>query len=293
MPFSILVHGGAGPLTDTEGEALATAGCLAAARRGAAVLARGGAALDAVEAAVQVLEDDPAFNAGLGAALNVDGEVELDASIMDGATLAAGAVAAVRTFRNPVGLARLVMERSGHVLLVGEGATLFARQQGVPEVPNASLVTPRARARWEARRAASHGTVGAVARDAGGHVAAATSTGGTTNKLRGRVGDSPLIGCGTYADDALGAASATGLGEAIIRVTLTRHALDLLHHGLSPRAAAEQGVAALKRVGGEGGVILVSPQGALAAAFNTERMAHAWVDSAGSEGAAFSATKTL
>jgi beta-aspartyl-peptidase (threonine type) len=175
------------------------------------------------------------------------------------------------------------MDRSAHVLLVGDGATAFGRSAGLPEVSNASLVTPRARARWQHGQSASHGTVGAVAVDAKGHVAAATSTGGTRGKLRGRVGDSPLIGCGTYADDALGAASATGLGESIIRVTLSRHVLDLVGAGAAPTAAAEQGMAALKRVGGDGGVIVAAPDGRLGCAFNTGRMPWAALGASGFE----------
>ncbi len=287
MPTCILVHGGAGARHADDDSEGAKAGCLAAAKAGHAVLARGGTALDAVEAAVRVLEDDPRFNAGVGSTLNEEGEAELDASIMDGATLQAGAVAAVRTFQNPVTLARAVMERSPHVLLVGEGAARFGRAQGLLEVPPERLVTPRARARWEARLGASHGTVGAVALDGHGHVAAATSTGGTLGKLPGRVGDSPLIGCGTYADDTLGAASCTGLGEAIIRVTLARHVLDLVGAGVPASEAARRAVAKLERARGEGGLILVTPAGELAKSFDTERMAWAQVDAQGREDTGF------
>jgi beta-aspartyl-peptidase (threonine type) len=281
VPTCILVHGGAGPKAQDEVAERAQGGCLAAAKAGHALLVSGRSALDAVEAAVRVLEDDPQFNAGLGSTLNEEGFAELDASIMDGATLSAGAVAAVRTFQNPVTLARAVMERSPHVLLVGDGAARFGRALGLPEVEPARLVTPRARERWEQRLSVSHGTVGAVALDAEGHVAAATSTGGTFGKLVGRVGDSPLIGCGTYADDTLGAASCTGLGEAIIRATLARHVLDLLGAGASPEAAVQRALASLVRARGDGGLIVVTPKGELAHGFNTERMAWARVDARG------------
>lgn len=268
----ILVHGGAGPRYSDDQPERAQAGCLAAARAGYAVLQQGGSALDAVEQAARVLEDDPLFNAGTGSVLNADGEVEMDASIMEGETLRAGAVAAVRVTKNPVTLARAVMEHSPHVLLVGAGAELFGRKHGIEQVDPASLITERARRRWEARRRAQHGTIGAVARDAKGHLAAATSTGGTSGKLPGRVGDSPLIGCGTYADDRLGAASATGIGEHIIRVTLTRLTVDLVGRGVAPAEAVKQGIAELVRIGGDGGVILVSPAGELALSFSSERM---------------------
>jgi L-asparaginase / beta-aspartyl-peptidase len=198
-------------------------------------------------------------------------------------------VAAVPDVKNPVLLALAVLERSPHVLLVGEGARQFAREAGVPTCAAEALITPRSRARWEAARArggaaGGHGTVGAVAVSREGHVAAATSTGGTLGKRVGRVGDSPLIGAGTYADDASGAASLTGRGEAIIRVVAAKHACDLLRQGASVLDAARSTVAALERVGGEGGVILASPRGGLAFAFNTARMARAWCVGAGAEG---------
>lgn len=287
MARCIVVHGGAGPLSMNTHAQASRDGCLAAARAGMVVLARGGRALDAVEAAVRVLEDDPTFNAGTGATLNAEGQVELDASLMDGATLAAGAVAAVRCFAHPISVARAVMERSPHVLLVGPGAESFGRAQGLPTVEPSSLITPRARATWEEKRAVPHGTVGAVAVDDAGHLAAATSTGGTTHKLPGRVGDSPLIGCGTFADDTLAAVSCTGHGEAIIRVTLARHAADLVDRGLTPGEAARQAVAQLRRARGEGGLILVSPAGEPAWAFDTERMPWATLDAQGRERVGF------
>lgn len=284
-PLSILVHGGAGLHRADDDVEAAKRGCLAAARAGHAVLTRGGSALDAVEAAVRVLEDDPVFNAGIGASLNRDGVAELDASVMDGATLSAGAVASVRCFQNPITLARRVMEGTPHVMLVGEGAEAFGRAQGLPVVANAALITDEARRHLEEHRV-SQGTVGAVAIDARGHLAAATSTGGTTGKLPGRVGDSPLIGCGTWADDSQAAVSCTGLGEAIIRTTLARHAADLVAQGLDGFVAARRAVASLARARGEAGLILVTPRGQVAWAFSTQRMSRAWVDGSG-EGSGF------
>jgi L-asparaginase / beta-aspartyl-peptidase len=257
------------------------------------VLRAGGSALAAVEKAVVALEDDPQFNAGIGSCLNADGEVEMDASIMSGADLRAGAVALVREVQNPIRLARAVMERTPHVFLAGDGARRLAEEAGLPLVEPRSLVTERMLARW--REARHHslspegGTVGAVALDGDGHLAAATSTGGTLMKRAGRIGDSPLIGCGTYADDRCGAASATGHGEAIIRVLLTRVVCERLLERAEPGEAARAGVAELARIRGEGGVILVDKQGRIGAAFNTARMSRAWVDGSGSEGTGFGA----
>lgn len=282
---AIIVHGGAGDLDPDEDSAPQVAGCVAAARAGHAVLKANGSALDAVIAAVRVLEDDPAFNAGYGSVLNRDGDIEMDASLMTG-DLRAGAVASVHDIQSPIVLARMVMEKTRHVLLAGAGAMAFAKEQGVPQLPKGALHTERARKKWE-RKKVSQGTVGAVACDALGHVAAATSTGGMTFKMPGRVGDSPLIGCGTYADDALGACSCTGVGEAIIKVTLARAACDRLGQGLAPMAAAQGACAQLARAQGDGGLILVDPQGGLGFAFTSQRMARAWVDASGSEGSGF------
>lgn len=288
-PATIIVHGGAGDLgpDDPASSGGADAPRLEGVRRACAagweMLRAGGSALDAVEAAVRALEDDPTFNAGTGATLTAAGEAELDASIMDGAGLRCGAVAAVRDVRNPVSLARAVMDRSEHVLLSGDGASAFAREVGIPAYANVLLVTPRQRARWEAARRAApggpkHGTVGAVARDAVGHLAAATSTGGMSMKRPGRVGDTPLVGCGTYADDALAAVSCTGHGERIIQLTLARHAADLVGAGRSPMDAAREAVAVLgARVQGTGGLIVVGPTGEVGFAHNTHVMSRAWV----------------
>jgi len=292
-PFAIAVHGGAGPIvTDSDDEAaVAKQGCRAAARAGYAVLRAGGSALDAVVEAVAILEDDPLFNAGVGSCLNEDGEVEMDASVMEGEALRAGAVALVRTVKNPVRLARAVMDRTEHVFLAGRGALKLAREAGLQEVDPRALVVPRMVVRWERERrkreAPVPGTVGAVALDARGHVAAATSTGGTSFKRGGRIGDTPLIGCGTYADDQLGAASATGQGEAIIRVVLAKAACDAMAAGRSAESAAQAAVEQLRRVDGTGGVIVISPAGDIGLHCNTERMARAWIDPRGVEWMAF------
>ncbi len=290
-PPAIVVHGGAGNLgpddpASSGGDAPRLVGVRLAARAGWEVLSAGGSALDAVEAAVRVLEDDPTYNAATGACLNAAGEVELDASIMDGAALRCGAVAVVTDVKNPVTLARRVMERSEHVFLVGAGASAFARQVGIPRHENALLVTPEQRLRWERLRGGAptgHGTVGAVARDAAGHLAAATSTGGTALKLPGRVGDTPIIGCGTYADDVLAAVSCTGHGERIIQVGLARLCADLVGSGRTPLEAAREAVRRLgSRVGGEGGLIVVGPRGEVGFAHNTPVMSRAWTRPDGS-----------
>ncbi len=289
---AIAVHGGAGALDDpgTSGlgpDAPREAGVARAATAAWELLARGGSALDAVVLAATLLEDDPTFNAGTGATLTADGHAELDASLMDGATLAAGAVASVKDVRNPVLLARAVLERSGHVLLVGEGASEFARESGIAAWPNERLVTPEQRARFEAARGVrpvivGGGTIGAVARDRHGHLAAATSTGGTFLKRPGRVGDSPIVGAGTYADDRLAAVSSTGHGEPIIRITLARTVADLVGAGRPAAEAAREGIRLLgARVAGAGGVIVVGPSGEPGFAFNTPAMARAWSDAAG------------
>jgi beta-aspartyl-peptidase (threonine type) len=288
---AIVVHGGAGalapedPATSGAADRQRLLGVRSAAEAGWAVLRAGGGALDAVEAAVRALEDDPSFNAGTGAVLTAAGDVELDAAIMDGATLRCGAVAVVKDVKNPVSLARAVMERSGHVLLAGPGASAFAREVGIPSCENSELVVPARRAQWEAAvRTAiplppgtQTGTVGAVARDAAGHLAAATSTGGTSMKRPGRVGDTPLIGCGTYADDRLAAASCTGNGERMIQLTLARHAADLAGGGMSAMEAANAAVRLLgPRPGGSGGLILVGPAGEVGFAHDTPVMTRAW-----------------
>jgi len=237
MKPSLIVHGGAWDIPDEAMEAC-TAGCRRALQAGWSILHAGGAALDAVEAAVMILEDDPVFDAGFGSHLNFDGRVECDAIVMNGATLRAGAVAALQRVRNPIRAARAVLEQSPHMMLVAEGAERFARDHGVALCDPAELISDAERVAWQICREDSHaaehhrgheqGTVGAVALDAHGHLFAATSTGGTCCKLPGRVGDSPLIGCGCYADAAAGGVSCTGYGEAIMKIVMAKTACDLL-----------------------------------------------------------------
>jgi beta-aspartyl-peptidase (threonine type) len=261
-------------------DAAGRAGLHAALDAGEALLAAGGSALDAVEAAVRVLEDDPHFNAGRGAVFTYEGGIELDAAIMDGATRDAGAVAGVTATRNPVSLARAVMERSPHVLLAREGADRFAVEQGIEPVGQDWFATAeRARQLEELKSRPDgdyydvdmkYGTVGAVACDAAGHVAAATSTGGLTGKRWARIGDSPLIGAGTYADDRGCAVSATGAGEFFIRVGAAHEiAARVRMLGESPQTAAETVFAEIAAMGGVGGVIVVAPDGGHAIHFNT------------------------
>jgi L-asparaginase / beta-aspartyl-peptidase len=273
---AIVVHGGAG--RENPGERPARrAGVRHAVEAGWQILAAGGGALDAVVAAAAVLEDDPAFNAGLGSVLTSEGTVEMDASVMAGDTLAAGAVGAVQGVRNPVRLARAVLQENREVLLVGPPARALAAARGLAVCEAESLVTEEARRRWQAQQPAPGETVGAVARDARGHVAAATSTGGVAGKRSGRVGDSAVIGAGTYADDRLGAGSATGPGEAIIRVCLVRSALELVARGLDPTSAARQALDELRqRTGALAGLILVDATGRFGAVWTTESMVTAW-----------------
>lgn len=270
---SIIVHGGAGGRED-ETSAARAAAVDAAAAAGFAVLTGGGNSVDAVIAAVQLLEDDPLFNAGLGSVLTEEGTVEMDASIMSGADLRAGAVACVRGVWHPIALARVVMDEGREVFLVGAPAEGLARRRGLRVVPPEDLVTPEARRRWQARSQDARGeTVGAVARDAYGHVAAATSTGGVAGQRAGRVGDSAVIGAGTYADDLVGAGSATGPGEAIIRVGLVRAGLAAIAGGADPTAAADAALETLAaRVGATAGLILVDSAGRLGAARTTAAM---------------------
>ena len=249
------------------------------------VLLTGGSALDAVQKAVEHMEVDETFNAGRGAVLNAEGEVLLDAAIMNGEDLKAGAVACVTGVVHAIALARAILESAPHVMLVGDGARAFADAAGVETCSPASLIVEREKKRYERAKQVSksggldqHGgpadTVGAVACDVRGHVAAATSTGGSLLKLPGRVGDSPLIGAGLYADDRRGAGSSTGWGEGIMRVGLALRAVDSITSGLGPAEAAQQAVRILEsRTQGRGGIILVDSKGELGHAFNTPHMA--------------------
>lgn len=254
------------------------AGCARAVEAGWARLTAGGSALDAVEAAVLVMEDDPIYDAGTGSVLTSAGDVELDAAIVDGRTLRYGAVANLRHIRNPISLARRVLEGPA-TLLVSAGAETFAREQGVALCANEDLIVERERAIWRSLRdqaaaaPSGHDTVGAIALDSGGWLVAGNSTGGTPFKLPGRVGDTPLVGCGLYADTA-GACVCTGWGEHIARVALARRAVEYLEAGFGPQQAAERAVALLgERVAGQGGVIVLDAEGRVGAAFNTPRMA--------------------
>jgi len=272
---AIIVHGGAG--ADSSQAPEFRQGVRAAVLAGWRVLAEGGTALDAVESAVRALEDDPRFNAGRGSVLNRDGAIEMDASIMEGDRLQCGAVAALVGVANPVTVARRVLESRRHALLVGDGALAFARSVGIPECDPASLVTDRQRKRHVelARKPIppGGGTVGAVALDRNGTTAAATSTGGTPGKLPGRVGDSALIGCGTYADSSLGGVSCTGDGEAIIRVVLGHRALRYLKDADDPDYAAKVSVDLLiEEGGGQGGLILIDWRGRPGYATSTRLM---------------------
>lgn len=321
---TLLVHGGAWAIPDDAAEAH-EAGVRNALEAGYRILIRGGSALDAVEAAVTVLEDDPTFDAGRGSFLTSNGRVQLDALLMDGGRMKAGGVACVERLRNPIQAARLVLEQSPHVYFVGAGAEEFASSHGIPLIDNAELVLDRERERLKVaqeRHAAgladatfsgleddkspetavmqgsgfgdqgseasttsksqsadpthlrSHDTVGAVALDADGNLAAGTSTGGTLNKTPGRVGDSSLIGCGCYADNLAAAVSLTGWGEPIMKLVLGKWAVDRVANGTAPDLATREAMAYLyNRLGGHGGIILLGPDGSFGMAHNTPAMA--------------------
>uniref|UniRef100_A0A8B9FPK0 Isoaspartyl peptidase/L-asparaginase n=1 Tax=Amazona collaria TaxID=241587 RepID=A0A8B9FPK0_9PSIT len=278
----IVVHGGAGRIFK-EREQGSRDGVVRAALRGYGILKQGGSALDAVEEAVRSMEDDPHFNAGCGSLLNEKGEVEMDAIIMDGKNLDSGAVSAVKCIANPIKLARLVMEKTKHMLLTDHGAHLFAQAMGIPETPGEKLITERSWERWKKNLEGLQfqdylGTVGAVAIDSEGNVACATSTGGLSNKLVGRVGDTACIGSGGYADNHSGASSTTGHGESIMKVVLARLILYHMEQGMSPEMAADTALDYMKtRVGGLGGVVVINSSGEWAARFSTKQMSWATV----------------
>lgn len=301
MPIAIIVHGGAGDVADERHEAV-EAGCREAALAGYAILQVGGSALDAVEAAVRALEDNPEYNAGTGACLDRNGNIELDAGMMDGRTLQVGAIAGVERIKNPILLARKVLE-SEHVLLIGRGADQFAREEGIEQCAAGELVTPRQRQIWQAARDAEgprhyrrqvsvtgglaqqqtetgmekHGTVGAVALDMSGALAAATSTGGLRDKYPGRVGDSPLVGCGFYADEEA-AISCTGQGEDFVRLLIAKRAADFVSNGQTAREAAELAIAFLgAHAKGTGGLIVVDRKGEVGFAWNSRNLAYAYI----------------
>jgi beta-aspartyl-peptidase (threonine type) len=280
--WSLAIHGGSGVLErgdlTPEKEAAFRAGLDAALKAGAKVLDEGGSSLDAVEATVRVLEDNPLFNSGKGSVFTAEGVNELDASIMDGQTLKAGAVAGVTRTRNPISLARAVMEKSPHVMLAREGADQFSRENGLEQVDPSYFRTEERWKQLEAWRKDHHaaldpthlfGTVGAVAMDKAGHVAAATSTGGMTGKRWGRIGDSPIIGAGTYARDGDCAVSATGSGEYFIRETAARQVCDrIAWKGETVQQAADGTMASITKIGGDGGLIAIDGQGRVAFGMN-------------------------
>lgn len=278
----LAIHGGAGVLRADKPGAAQRASLARALDAGYQALLDGQSALDAVAAAVVVMEDDPNFNAGRGSCFNAEGDIEMDASIMDGATLAAGAVAAVRRIRNPVLAARAVMDHTRHVLLVGPSAERFARKHGLKLESLSYFRTARRLRALRRRLERYHGTVGAVALDRDGNLAAATSTGGYTAKMPGRVGDTPIIGAGNYADNRACAVSGTGLGEAFIRAAV---AYDVAARMLYAKASLDKAAAAaLKRVadlGADGGLIAVDRRGNVAMPFNSEGMYRAAIDRAG------------
>lgn len=313
MSIAIIVHGGAGSLAPERTEVV-QAGCKEAVLVGWRILQNGGSALDAVEAAVRALEDNPQYNAGTGSSLNAEGNIEMDAGMMEGDTLRVGAIAGVASIKNPILLARQVLE-SSHVLLLGRGAEEFALEHGMSLCTREQLLTQRQYEIWQKIRAEhmapkqepsyhrrqigsraahdvpkstpslvlpqepeeKHGTVGAVAVDAHGRLAAATSTGGTHYKYPGRVGDSPLVGCGFYADEHA-AVSCTGHGEDFIRLLIAKRAADCVARGMSARDAAEATIAVLSaKATGEGGLIIVDHPGNVGFAWNSPHMSHAYI----------------
>ena len=282
--WKLVIHGGAGAMRPDHGDAdheeRARQGLRDALGAGSAILDKGGSAVDAVEAAVRVLEDDPCFNAGRGSTLNAEGLVELDAAIMDGRDRRAGAVAGLRTTRAPITLARRLMERGPHVFLSYEGADRMAREVGLEQVDNSWFVTSERRRQLGELLAkggfdadVKYGTVGAVAVDSSGHIAAATSTGGLTAKQWGRIGDSPLIGAGTYADDRACAVSATGSGEYFIRAVAGHQLAERVRlGGQSLQQAVDGTLEDIRQLGGKGGLIAVGPDGEAAWGFTTRAM---------------------
>jgi beta-aspartyl-peptidase (threonine type) len=302
MKPALIVHGGAWDIPD-EAVETCNAGCHRALTAGWSILASGGSALDAIEAAIMVLEDDPVFDAGYGSHLNLDGRVECDAIVMNGATLRSGACATLQRVKNPIQLARKILEACPHMMLVADGAERFAKENGIALCEPEELVSEAEHEAWMKCKADTHaaehhrgheqGTVGAVAIDRDGHLFAATSTGGTCCKLPGRVGDSPLIGCGCYADSEAGGVSCTGYGEAIMKIVMAKTAVDLLRRPATcvdpPQAAdtcnlstadlaAREAIHLLgKRTHATGGLILLDRLGNPAFAFNTPRMAYGYV----------------
>jgi beta-aspartyl-peptidase (threonine type) len=305
--FSLMVHGGAGALDNVKDHKVAVRyldsirGVL---EHGREILRLGGSALQAVEACASLLEDDPVFNAGCGSVLNEFGKVEMDAGIMDGRDLSAGAVAGVQNIANPVQLARRVMSDSEHVLLIAEGAMRFADRCGIERAPDSYFSTPDRIAQLEQARLQhkmmldhddndtedqKYGTIGAIARDSHGNLAAATSTGGIVNKRMGRVGDSPIVGAGLYADNDSCAVSATGFGEEFMRSVISKTIADYVEmQGLDAKRATEAGLDYLvRKVKGRGGVIVIDRNGQCASGFTTKKMIHGWIEHGGDAVARF------
>ena len=300
---SLMVHGGAGALDNVRDDKTAfryLESIRLTLEHGRNVMELGGSALQAVEACASLLEDDPVFNAGCGSVLNENGKVEMDAAIMDGCELTAGAVAAVDNIANPIKLARLVMTESEHVMLIAEGAMRFADHCGMERVPESYFYTPD---RVEQLRLArlkgkimldhddteedtedqKYGTIGAIARDRAGNLAAATSTGGIVNKRMGRVGDSPIIGAGVYADNETCAVSATGFGEDFMRTVIAKTISDFMYmQGMDAQQATAAGIEYLvRKVKGRGGVIVIDKDGNCASGFSTKKMIHGWIEKGG------------
>ena len=276
--ISLIVHGGAWEIPDHLIETCRKA-VNRAVERGWNVLNRGGSALDACEQAIIELEDEPVLDAGVGSHLNRDGKAQLDAILMNGATLKSGAVVAVERIRNPIHLARTILEKSEHMLLAGYGAEQFAVEHGIGLCDPKDLITEAEARRWASLsgKVANLGTVGAVALDSNGNLASGTSTGGTLFKYPGRVGDSALVGCGCYADNASAAISTTGHGESIMKVVLAKTANDLVAGGRTPQRAADDSILQLtKRTAGRGGLIIVDREGRVGFAYSTPNMAYAY-----------------
>jgi len=302
-PYSIMIHGGAGALDNVKDEKTAVRyleSIRVILEHGREVLELGGSALQAVEACASLLEDDPVFNAGCGSVLNENGKVEMDAAIMDGRDLSAGAVAAIDNIANPVQLARYVMTKSEHVMLISEGAMRFADHCGIKRAPENYFYTPDRVKQLEHARLKNkimldhddteedsedqkYGTIGAVAYDQEGNLAAATSTGGIVNKRQGRVGDSPVIGAGVYADNETCAVSATGYGEDFMRTVISKTIADFIYmKGMNAEEATTAGVEYLTRkVKGRGGVIVIDNNGNCSSGFTTKKMIHGWIEHGG------------
>jgi beta-aspartyl-peptidase (threonine type) len=307
--YSLMVHGGAGALDNVRDNKTALR-YLESIRRilehGREVMELGGSALQAVETCASLLEDDPVFNAGCGSVLNENGKVEMDAAIMDGRDLSAGAVAAVDNIANPIQLARLVMTESEHVMLIAEGAMRFADHCNMERVPEDYFYTPDRveqlrQARLKHRVMLDHddseidsedqkyGTIGAIARDPDGNLAAATSTGGIVNKRMGRVGDSPIVGAGVYADNETCAVSATGFGEDFMRTVISKTISDfMMMKGMNAEQATTVGIEYLTRkVNGRGGVIVIDKDGNCSSGFTTKKMIHGWIEKGGEANCSF------